>query len=259
MSGVELEGFTLRIDGKALLSGVDLTLAAGQAHAVIGERGASKTLLLRCLAGMWPENAEIEGRLLADGLDLVAMDRRERLAARRERLLYLPASGREALNPVERIDRHFLDVCTVRSNASSRRRRRETVLAEAADALRKLGIADPERVLASIPDELSGGMRKRVLIAIALLLSPAVLAADDPTSGLDVTISRQILDLLAELQSTERFTMVIATQDLGIVAHYASTITVLRSGAVVEHSNPASFFEQPDSETGAAMLTRARV
>lgn len=261
MSGLDLDGFTLRIDGATLLSDVSMSLDAGQAHAVIGERGSSKTLLLRALAGMWPERAEVDGRLRAAGLDLVPLTRRERLAARRERLLYLPASGRDALNPVERIDRHFLDVCSVRADLAGRKRRtrRETVLAEAAGSLRKLGIADPERVLASIPDELSGGMRKRVLIAMALLLKPAVLAADDPTSGLDVTISRQILDLLAELQSRERFTLVIATQDLGIVAHYASTVTVLKSGAVVEHTDPAAFFAAPASETGAAMLARARV
>lgn len=261
MSALELDGFALSVGGKALVSGVSLELAAGRTHAVIGERGSSKTVLLRSLVGMWPENAEVSGRLRADGLDLVSLRARERLAARRERLMYLPPSGREALNPVERVDQHFLDVCSVRAGwaRARRRNRRESLLAEAAVDLTKLGIADPDRVLASIPDELSGGMRKRVLIAMALLLKPAVLAADDPTSGLDVTISRQILDLLAELQGSEGFTLVIATQDLGIVAHYASTITVLKSGTVVEHTDPATFFAGPASETGVAMLARARV
>ncbi|MXZ53952.1 MAG: ABC transporter ATP-binding protein [Acidimicrobiaceae bacterium] len=261
VSALELDGFALSVGGEALVNEVSLELAAGRTHAVIGERGSSKTVLLRSLVGMWPENAEVSGRLRADGLDLVSLTARERLAARRERLMYLPPSGREALNPVERVDRHFLDVCSVRAGwaRARRRRRRESLLAEAAVDLTKLGIADPDRVLASIPDELSGGMRKRVLIAMALLLKPAVLAADDPTSGLDVTISRQILDLLAELQGNEGFTLVIATQDLGIVAHYASTITVLKSGTVVEHTDPATFFAGPASETGAAMLARARV
>ena len=261
MSALELDGFALSVGGKALVSEVSLELAAGRTHAVIGERGSSKTVLLRSLVGMWPEDAEVSGQLRADGLDLVSLTARQRLTARRERLMYLPPSGREALNPVERVDQHFLDVCSVRADwAGGRRRsRRESLLSEAAVHLTKLGIADPERVLASIPDELSGGMRKRVLIAMALLLKPAVLAADDPTSGLDVTISRQILDLLAELQASEGFTLVIATQDLGIVAHYASTITVLKSGSVVEHTDPAAFFAGPASETGTAMLARARV
>jgi ABC-type dipeptide/oligopeptide/nickel transport system ATPase component len=261
VSALELDGFTLSVDSEALVSDVNLKLAAGRTHALIGERGSSKTVLLRSLVGMWPDDAEVSGELRADGLDLVSLTARERLTARRERLMYLPPSGREALNPVERVDQHFLDVCSVRADwATARRRyRRESVLAEAAVALTKLGIADPDRVLASIPDELSGGMRKRVLIAMALLLKPPLLAADDPTSGLDVTISRQILDLLAELQSSEGFTLVIATQDLGIVAHYAATITVLKSGTVVEHTDPATFFAGPASETGVAMLARARV
>ena len=129
----------------------------------------------------------------------------------------------------------------------------------ARSALIDLGIADPDRVLASLPDELSGGMRKRVLLSFALLLTPGVLAADDPTGGLDVTIQRQLMDLLAALREREGFTLVIATQDLGVVAHYADTITVLDRGSVVEHTDPMTFFAGPGSETGAAMLSRARV
>ena len=261
MNAIEMEGFDLRLGESVLLRNVSVGLPAGRTHAFIGERGSSKTVLLRALVGMWPEPATVSGTLTVDGLDLVGMPAGQRLVARRERMLYLPPSGRDALNPVERVDRHFLDVCSVRATQDglSRRGRRQLVLEEAAEALTKLGIADPERVLESIPGELSGGMRKRVLIAMALLLKPAILAADDPTGGLDVTIQRQILDLLAELQEEEEFTLVIATQDLGIVAHYAATITVLQSGSVVEHTSPEAFFAGPESQTGAAMLARARV
>ena len=205
MNAIEMEGFDLRLGESVLLRNVSVGLPAGRTHAFIGERGSSKTVLLRALVGMWPEPATVSGTLTVDGLDLVGMPAGQRLVARRERMLYLPPSGRDALNPVERVDRHFLDVCSVRATQDglSRRGRRQLVLEEAAEALTKLGIADPERVLESIPGELSGGMRKRVLIAMALLLKPAILAADDPTGGLDVTIQRQILDLLAELQEEE--------------------------------------------------------
>lgn len=260
MSGITAEGFTLSIGDKRLLDEVGFDLAPGLTHAFIGEREAGKTVLLRALVGMWPSTAAVGGRLVVDGLEPATVDAADRLVMRRRRLLFVPASGREALNPVIRVGRHFEDVCSVLEDQPKRRSQRKAAIrARARTALLDLGIADPERVLASLPDELSGGMRKRVLLSFALLLKPAVLAADDPTGGLDVTIQRQLMDLLASLQRQEGFTLIIATQDLGVVAHYADTITVLDRGRVVEHTTPMEFFSGPQSESGAAMLARARV
>ena len=260
MSGITAEGFTLAIGDKRLLDEVRFDLAPGLTHAFIGEREAGKTVLLRALVGMWPSSAEVSGRLVVDGLEPATVEAAERLVMRRRRLLFVPASGREALIPVIRVGRHFEDVCSVLGDQAKRRsQRRAAIHEQARSALLALGIADPDRVLASLPDELSGGMRKRVLLSFALLLKPSVLAADDPTGGLDVTIQRQLMDLLASLREQEGFTLVIATQDLGVVAHYADTITVLDRGRVVEHTTPIRFFSGPDSETGAAMLARARV
>lgn len=260
MSGIRASGFSLAIRQKHLLDGVSFDLQPGLTHAFIGEREAGKTVLLRALVGMWPPSAEVGGRLVVDGLEPATVDAAERLVMRRRRLLFVPASGREALNPVIRVGRHFEDVCSVLDDLGKRRSQRKAAIqSRARTALQSLGIADPDRVLASLPDELSGGMRKRVLLSFALLLKPSVLAADDPTGGLDVTIQRQLMDLLASLRRQEGFTLVIATQDLGVVAHYADTITVLDRGRVVEHTNPMRFFSGPESETGAAMLARARV
>lgn len=260
MSGISVEGFTLAIADRRLLDEVTFDLAPGLTHAFIGEREAGKTLLLRALVGMWPSSAEVSGRLVVDGLEPATVDAAERMVMRRRRLLFVPASGREALNPVTRVGRHFEDVCSVLDDqGKSRSQRRAAIRARARTALLDLGIADPERVLSSLPDELSGGMRKRVLLSFALLLKPSILTADDPTGGLDVTIQRQLMDLLASLREQEGFTLVIATQDLGVVAHYADTITVLDKGRVVEQTTPLEFFSGPQSETGAAMLARARV
>ena len=260
MSGVAADRFSLAIDGRRLLDEVTFDLEPGLTHAFIGEREAGKTLLLRALVGMWPERAEVTGRLAVAGLEPMGLEAPDRLVMRRRRLLFLPASGREALNPVIRVERHFEDVCSVLDDLGGRRsERKAAVRRRARAALIALGIADPDRVLASLPDELSGGMRKRVLLSFALLLNPGVLTADDPTGGLDVTIQRQLMDLLASLRRREGFTLIIATQDLGVVAHYADTITVLDRGRVVEHTTPLEFFAGPGSETGAAMLARARV
>ena len=260
MSGIHADRFTVAVGGKRLLDEVGFDLEPGLTHAFIGEREAGKTVLLRALVGMWPSSAEVSGRLVVDGLEPATIDAADRLAMRRRRLLFVPASGREALNPVIRVGRHFEDVCSVLDDQGKRRSQRKAAIRDSARAaLLDLGIADPDRVLASLPDELSGGMRKRVLLSFALLLKPSVLTADDPTGGLDVTIQRQLMDLLASLRRQEGFTLVIATQDLGVVAHYSDTITVLDRGRVVEHTTPMDFFSGPQSETGAAMLARARV
>ena len=260
MSGIMADRFSLTIAEKRLLDEVTFDLKPGLTHALIGEREAGKTLLLRALVGMWPAQAEVGGRLVVDGLEPVTLGPADRLVMRRRRLLFVPASGREALNPVISVRRHFEDVCSVLAYEGLRKSERKAAIRNLArGALVNLGIADPDRVLASLPDELSGGMRKRVLLSFALLLKPGVLTADDPTGGLDVTIQRQLMDLLASLREQEGFTLVIATQDLGVVAHYTDTITVLDRGRVVEHTTPSEFFSGPESETGAAMLARARV
>jgi ABC-type dipeptide/oligopeptide/nickel transport system ATPase component len=259
MKAVLASGLGLELDGRRLLDGIDLDLEAGMPHAFVGERLAGKTLLLRALVGMWPEGSNWSGELTVRGKELTAMSIAQRRDERREGLLYLPPSGRSSLNPVERIGRQIEDVWSSRQADAGRRRNWAPALRrESVAALSSLGIGDPERVLEALPDELSGGMNKRVLLAMALLLRPAVLAADEPTSGLDVTIQRQILDMLADLQREEGFTLLIATQDLGIVAQYAQTVTVMQAGRVVESTVPERFFAGPESEAARSMLERAR-
>lgn len=257
--GVLAEGLGVSVDGRSLLTDVDLTLEPGQPHAFVGERLAGKTVLLRALVGLWPASAQVTGHVACGGVEITGRDADQRRAGRRDGLLYLPAAGRGSLNPIEQIGRQVEDVWRSRNvEAIQQRGWRERLQVESHAALRSLGIGDPERVLAALPDELSGGMNKRVLLAMALLLRPRVLAADEPTAGLDVTIQRQILDLLAELQRQEGFTLLVATQDLGIVAHYARTITVLERGRIVEHTTPDGFFSGSQSRAGRSMLERVR-
>jgi ABC-type glutathione transport system ATPase component len=259
VNAVIANALTLELGGRRLLDSVDLELEAGRPHAFVGERLAGKTLLLRAMVGLWPEGSAWSGELAVQGTELTGLSAAERLRQRRTGLLYLPPSGRASLNPVERIGKQIEDVWSSRLGKSGRRRNWAPALRnDAIRALGSLGIGDPERVLEALPDELSGGMNKRVLLAMALLLKPKVLAADEPTSGLDVTIQRQILDMLAQLQKEEGFTLLIATQDLGIVAQYAQTVTVLEAGRVVESTVPERFFTGPESAVAKQMLKRAQ-
>jgi ABC-type glutathione transport system ATPase component len=255
---VEAHGFGLTVEGRPLLAEIDLALEDGQPHALVGEAGSGKTLLLRALVGVWPNNAVVSGDLVVNSVRLTALSEEERRRNRSEGLIYLPASGRSSLNPVELIGRQIEDIVSAKKDRDPSLMQSGGIRASAAAILRQLGIADPARVLDSLPDELSGGMNKRVLLAMALLMKARLLATDEPTRGLDVTIQRQILDLVADLQQREGFTAVLATQSLGIVAHYARTITVLDHGRIVETTDPGAFFKGPASAVGTAMLERAR-
>jgi ABC-type dipeptide/oligopeptide/nickel transport system ATPase component len=258
MNAVEAREFGISIDGRSVLSEIVLELESGKPHALVGEAASGKTVLLRALVGLWPANSVIHGSLSVNGIKLTDLNEAERREARSQGLIYLPASGRGSLNPVESIAQQIEDILSAKDGRDEALRERDQIRHAASGVLRQLGIADPARVLDSLPDELSGGMNKRVLLAMALLMRAQILAADEPTTGLDVTIQRQILDLVAELQKTEAFTLILATQNLGIVAHYAKSITVLDNGRIVEATDPERFFGRPESSAGQAMLERAR-
>jgi ABC-type glutathione transport system ATPase component len=256
MSVIEAEGLSIAIDGRLLLEDVALEVQEASVCALVGGRGAGKTALLKALAGMWPTGAAVSGRVRFGDAILTELAENERRNLRRQSLLYLPAAAKDSLNPVERISRQVIDICAIRPRwqhvASA------ALINEAKDVFRQLSIADPERVLTSLPDELSGGMNKRVLLAIAILSGARVLLTDEPTAGLDVTIQRQILDLLASLQSTEGFTLVLATQNLGIVAHYCTQVVLLDRGRVQESATPHRFFTEPMSEVGREMVAASK-
>jgi ABC-type glutathione transport system ATPase component len=259
---IEARDFGLRLGGRPVLEHIDVDVAPGGVYAVVGERGSGKTTLLRALTGFWSARDTASGSLRVDGREIVGTGVEQRRALRRDGFVFLPASGRDALNPTRTVFDQLADIVgTVPAGLRNRSRRRaelEQIRETAATTLRSLGFADPDRVMSALPQELSGGMGKRVLLAMVLLTGARFVALDDPTGGLDVTIQRQILDLLDRLQVENGLTLVMATQNLGIAAHYASTVWVMEEGRVVETSERAAFFAEPQSVAGGQLVTRAR-
>jgi oligopeptide/dipeptide ABC transporter ATP-binding protein len=221
-----------------VLNGIDLVIEPGESVGVVGESGAGKTVLLRAILGLLQPPWHVErGAVVFQGEDLRQKTEAE-LSARRGRDIALTTpEPRKHLNPLLRVGDQIVHVLR-----AHRRMDRRAARARAVELLRAVGIPAPEQRVRSYPHEMSGGMCQRVIIAMALAHEPKLLLADEPTAGLDVTISRQILDLMHDLIQRTGSSMLLVSRDLGVVAHYCRKIAVVYAGQVVEIADVETFF-----------------
>jgi peptide/nickel transport system ATP-binding protein len=210
---------------------VDLTLAAGRTLGIAGESGSGKTMLSRAVLQLLPRNARLEGRVRFDGKDLTALSPRALRGLRGRSLAVVFQDPMTSLNPVLTIGQQLVETLREHlgmSGAAAARR--------SAELLAAVGIAEPEQRLRQYPHQLSGGMRQRAVIAMALSCEPKLLIADEPTTALDVTVQAQILDLLAREQRRRHMAMILITHDLGVLAGRTDEVAVMYAGRIVERA-----------------------
>ncbi len=235
---------------RRLLGGVNLTVEPGEVRGLVGESGAGKTMIGKVIFDILPKAVAIlGGTVRLGGQDLLAMSpgERRKLIARTSALI--PQDPLTAFNPVRRIEGQVTDRLTAILGLSRARARDR-----AAKLLAEVHIKDPARVLASYPHQLSGGMRQRVLIAAAFAAEPKLIVADEPTTALDVTVQKQILRLIAEMQARHGTALLFVTHDLGVVAKICQKVTVLFGGCVVEDADAAKLFAAPLHPYSAALM-----
>jgi peptide/nickel transport system ATP-binding protein len=220
---------------------VDLTLARGTTLGLVGESGCGKSVTSLAVMGLLPRmQAEIAGRVRFEGIDLLALPDREMRDLRGARLAMVFQEPMTSLNPSYTIGEQIIEA-VVRHRGLSRRDAR----AHAIEMLRRVKIPAPEQRVDDYPHKLSGGMRQRVMIAIALSCDPELLIADEPTTALDVTIQAQILDLLRELKATTLSAIILITHDLGVVAETCDEVAVMYAGEIVERAPVEAVFARP--------------
>jgi len=241
VSLLRAEDLTVDFPTLRAVDGASFEVEAGDALGIVGESGSGKTMTLRALVGLLPRTARVSGGTVEiDGVDVTraSPERRRELRGRTVSMIF--QEPMTALNPVMRVGAQIAEAPLVRLGYSGRRARERAL-----DLMRLVGIPDPARRASAYPHELSGGMRQRVVIAIALSAEPKLILCDEPTTALDVTIQDQILKLLGSLQQELGVALVFVSHDLAVIAQTCSRVAVMYAGQVVETGTVDAVFREP--------------
>ena len=238
-------------NGQRVLRSINMDLDKGEVRGLVGESGAGKSMIGKAILGILPRALKIdEGEIFFQEKDLLTLKSNELRKTIGANAALIPQDPLTALNPSHRIGpqitNRLVDILGWKRNDA---------ISRTYDLLDEVQIPDAERVINSFPHELSGGMRQRILIASAFAAEPKLIIADEPTTALDVTVQKQILKLIREMQVRHGTTLLFVTHDLGVVSKVCQSLSVLYSGKVIEDTLVSSFFKMPQHDYSKALLT----
>mgnify|MGYP001056874755 CR=1 FL=1 len=223
------------------VNGVEFSMSKGETIGLVGESGCGKSVTaLSIIRLIQPPGRIVKGQIIFDNRDLLEMSEAEMRQIRGNRISMIFQEPMTSLNPVHRIGDQISEAIWLHQGLSRRKATDLTV-----EILEKVGIPDPGKRMREFPHQLSGGMRQRVMIAMALSCNPEMMIADEPTTALDVTIQAQILDLMDKLREEMGASILLITHDLGVVAEMAHTVVVMYAGRIVEYANVLELFNEP--------------
>lgn len=224
------------------VDGIDLCVKPGETVGIVGESGSGKTVASLSVMRLLPRTgAKIAaGEILFNGKNLLSLNDEQMRGIRGNEIAMIFQEPMTSLNPVYTINQQLSEMVIIHRKCSKKEAREHSL-----NMLKKVNIPRPEKILDEYPHQLSGGMRQRVMIAMAMSCDPALLIADEPTTALDVTIQAQILDLMRELRETQKTSILLITHDLGVVAEMCDRVYVMYAGQVVEEADIFSLFENP--------------
>ena len=231
------------------VKGVSFDIPENRTVALVGESGSGKSVTAMSILNLLPDNAERSGAILFQGRDLLKTSLRELQSVRGREIACVFQDPMSSLNPVFPVADQIMEPL-IKHLGMSRRQ----ALVRAEELLNEVGIPDPKRRLKSYPHEMSGGQQQRVMIAVALACNPKLLIADEPTTALDVTIQRQVMELMARLKDTHKMSMLFISHDLGVVGEIADQVVVMRHGEVREQAPVADIFHNPQDAYTKALL-----
>ena len=232
------------------LSGVDLHVNPGETLGIVGESGSGKTMTALSLMGLLPQGGKVSsGSIILDGQDLTQLPLKEKRKLRGTKVGMIFQDPLTSLNPTMKIGLQVCEPLRVHEGLS-----KKEALERAVEILKRVGMPRPEVVINNYPHQLSGGMRQRVMIAMALVCKPRILIADEPTTALDVTTQMQILDLIDELRDEYKMGVILITHDLGVVAGHTDRVAVMYAGRIVETAPTKTLFTEPKHRYTSSLM-----
>lgn len=245
MDLLDIQGLTVRFFTSAgeikAVDNLSLRLQKGRVLGLVGESGCGKTVTALSILNLVPPPGKIvSGKILFEGRDLLALASEEMRAIRGARISMIFQEPMTALNPVFTVGNQIAEVLTTHQAIT-----KQGAMDAAVELLRSVGIPSPEKRVLEYPHQMSGGMRQRIMIAMAIACRPSLILADEPTTALDVTIQAHILELLGQLQAEMGMAMILVTHDLGLIAERAHDVAVMYAGKIVEQAETRALFANP--------------
>lgn len=249
---LEVEDLHVSIGSKTIIHGVSFSLVAGERLGIIGGSGSGKTITALAIAGLLPQGSVVTGSVKLGGVEILGVKDREFAPIRGERIGMVFQEPKTALSPFRKLGRQMTEALAIHYRLS-RGERRDAAIRLA----RRVGLRDPERMVRAYPHEVSGGQRQRAAIAAAISASPGLLLADEPTTALDVSVQRGILDLFAEITDNNSCSLVCITHDIAVVNHVADRVLVFADGRIVEQGTVREILEAPQHEVTRELIAAA--
>lgn len=250
---LEIKNYSLgiEIDKKIypILKNINFSFFKGKIHAIVGESGCGKTMSVMSILKLLPKNSKVlGGKIMFEGRNILSYSEKQMRQIRGRKIALIPQDPMTSLNPLYTIENQLLEVIMLHNDIS-----KEQALKVAIQTLESVEFKDAEKRIKSYPHELSGGMKQRVIIAMALAANADILIADEPTTALDVTIQAQILKLLEKIKQQGK-TIILITHDLGVVAQYSDDISIMYLGAIVERAQTRELFKNPHHPYTKALI-----
>lgn len=243
-------GFNLSNGFRQAIYDVSLELEKGETLAVVGESGCGKTISVMSILQLLPETAEIKsGEIFYNGKNLLTLNQKEMQKIRGKKIALIPQDPMTSLNPLYTIGNQLLEIIELHQGIKGKEAQSVAI-----EALKRVKIPDAEEKMKSYPHEFSGGMKQRVIIAMALACNAEIIIADEPTTALDVTVQAQIMDILREIKEKFNLSIILITHDLGIVAQNAEKVAVMYAGRIVEYAEKEELFKSPKHPYTKALL-----
>lgn len=239
-------------EDKKVVNGIDLDVAKGECRAIVGESGSGKSLTCLSVLGLLPENARTSGAIHFNGADLLTRSEAQLRSVRGKEIGLVYQDPMAALNPLKTIGAQLREPLRIHLGMSRHEADRAAV-----DLMGRVGIPRPGERLRDYPFEFSGGMRQRIVIAMAVACNPQLILADEPTTALDVSVQAQVLDLLRDLVDELGLGLLLISHDLAVVAGIADQVTVMRCGDVVERGQVDELFAAPQQDYTRTLLASA--